>query len=65
MGVTRKIIKWCDNKYNEALLEEDNRKAGTKAFVSGCVEGFADAAIVLYPVVVIACHIWKYKATKQ
>ena len=64
MGVTRKLINWCDNKFEEALYEEDNREAGKKAFVSGFVEGFADAAIVLYVPVVIACSIWRYKATK-
>ena len=65
MGVTRKLINWCDTKFDEALYEEDDRKAGGKAFASGFVEGFMDAAVVMYIPVVIACYIWQAKATKK
>lgn len=65
MGVTRKVIDWCDKKYGEAIHEPDKRKAGVKAFVSGCVEGFADAAIVLYIPLVIGYNILNKMADKK
>ena len=65
MGVARYLINWCDNKFNEALDEEDDRKAGGKAFASGAVEGFMDAAIVMYIPVVIACYVLQHKANKK
>lgn len=65
MGVARSLINWCDTKFNEALHEEDDRKAGKKAFASGAVEGFVDAAIVMYVPVLIACYVWQYKANKK
>lgn len=65
MGVTRKLLNWCDTTFNEALHEEDGKKAYNKSFASGAVEGFMDAAIMMYVPVVIACYIWKMKATKK
>lgn len=65
MGIARGLINWCDNKFKEALHEEDDRTAGRKAFASGAVEGFMDAAIVMYIPVVIACYIWQHKAEKK
>lgn len=65
MGIARGLINWCDNKFKEALREEDERKAGGKAFASGAVEGFMDAAIVMYIPVLIACCIWQNKAQKK
>lgn len=61
MGVARKLIDWCDTKFEEAVRED----SGRKAFVSGVVEGAMDAAIVMYIPVVIGCYIWKHMATKQ
>lgn len=65
MGVTRAMINWCDRKFGESLHEEDDRKANTKAFVSGAVEGFMDAAIVMYVPVLIACYVYKGKLDKK
>lgn len=65
MGVTRKLIEWCDTKFNEALEEEDERKAYGKAITSGAVEGFMDAAVIMYIPVLIACYIWQGKANKK
>lgn len=65
MGITRSLIKWCDDKFVEALHEEDDRAAGKKAFASGAVEGFMDSAILLYVPLTIACYIWQYKANKK
>jgi hypothetical protein len=65
MGVTRALINWCDTKFEEALHEEDGRKAGNKAFASGVVEGFMDAAVLMYIPVVIACYVWQNKANKK
>lgn len=65
MGVTRGLIDWCDAKFNEALHETDERKAARKALASGAVEGFMDAAVLLYIPVVIACYVWQAKADKK
>lgn len=65
MGITRRLIDWCDDKFSEALVEQDERKASRKAFASGIVEGFMDGAIIMYVPVVIACYIWQHKATKK
>ena len=65
MGVTRALINWCDTKFDEALREENDRKADTKAFVSGAVEGFADAAILMYIPVLVACYVYKAKLDKK
>lgn len=63
--IARSMIEWCDTKFKEALHEEDDRKANKKAFASGAVEGFMDAAIVMYVPVLIACYVWQYKANKK
>ena len=65
MSVTRNILDWCDTKFNEALNEKDDRKAAKKAIASGLVEGFMDAAVILYIPVVIACFVWQNKANKK
>ena len=65
MRVARTLINWCDKTLKEALNEQDDRKGNAKAFLSGAVEGFVDAAIVLYIPVTVACYIWKTKATKK
>lgn len=62
MGVTRKLIKWCDSKFNEALHEEDDRRANAKAFASGAVEGVVDAAVILYVPLLITCYRYMYKS---
>lgn len=60
-GVTRKLTNWCDTKFDEAVKED----CGRKAFMSGVVEGFMDAAIIMYIPVTIAAYIWQAKATKK
>lgn len=60
-SVTRKLINWCDTKFDEAVRED----SGRKAFMSGVVEGAMDAAVVMYIPVTIACYIWRHKATKK
>ena len=62
MGVARALINWCDAKFKEALNEEDNRKANVKVFASGTVEGFIDAAIVMYVPVLITCLYYKNRS---
>lgn len=57
MGIMRKIIDWCDDSLEQATTED---KPG-KAIASGFVEGFCDAAIVMYIPVVIACYIYQAK----
>ncbi len=63
-GLTRTLIDWCDTKFEEALHEEDDRKATRKAVLSGAVEGFMDAAILMYVPVVIGCYVYKAKLKK-
>jgi hypothetical protein len=63
-GLTRTLIDWCDTKFEEALHEEDDRKATRKAILSGAVEGFMDAAILMYVPVVISCYVYKAKLKK-
>lgn len=64
-SLTRKLIDWCDTKFDEALHEEDDRKAAIKAFVSGAVEGFVDGAVLMYVPLVICCYICKGKSKKK
>lgn len=65
MGIMRRIIDWCDDKMDDAYEEVDDRKAGGKAFASGFVEGFCDAAVIMYVPVLIACYYWQAKAAKK
>lgn len=65
MGVMRAIIEWCDNKLGEAIEETDERKAYGKAAASGAVEGFCDAAIIMYVPVLIACYVYQAKLAKK
>lgn len=56
MGIMRKIINWCDNTMDAGCSENKPHKV----FASGFVEGFCDAAVVLYiPLVVGVCLIRK------
>lgn len=61
MGITRKIIDWCDDKYTEAVRED----SGKKAFASGFVEGLVDGVVLFHIPVTVACYIWKSKALKK
>lgn len=63
--IMRGIIEWCDKKMEEAFDEDDDRKAFGKAAASGAVEGFCDAAIIMYVPVVIACWIYQSKLAKK
>lgn len=65
LNVTRKLIDWCDTKFEEALNEEDDRKAYKKAIVSGAVEGFVDAAVLMFVPLVISGYVYKAKLNKK
>ena len=65
LNVTRKLIDWCDTKFEEALHEEDDRKAARKACLSGAVEGFVDGAGLMYVPLVIGCYVYKAKLKKK
>lgn len=65
MGITRQLLKWCDKTFEDAMDEQDERKSMHKACVSGFVEGLVDGAIVMYPIVLGACWVYKNKATKK
>ena len=57
MRVAKTLVNWCDKTYEEAVNEPNPRKSGVKAFASGAVEGFIDAAIVMYIPVVIMAYV--------
>lgn len=59
--IMRKIIEWCDEKFEESLEELDDRKSMKKAALSGFVEGLGDGAIIMYVPLVIACFIYQAK----
>lgn len=65
MGITRKIIDWCDNTFEESIYEKDDRKAMRKVAASGFVEGLIDGAVVMYIPVLIACYVYKHQASKK
>mgnify|MGYP006978488899 CR=1 FL=1 len=65
MDITRKLIEWCDNKYDEAIHEEDDRKVYIKAGVSGFVEGLMDGAIVMFIPLCITCLIYSRKLSNK
>lgn len=60
--ITRAMINWCNTKFKESLHEEDERKATKKIAAGAFVEGYMDAAVVMYIPVLIACYVWKHKA---
>ena len=45
--MVREILKWCDDKFEEALVEEDETKGLAKAAQSGAVEGFIDGLAIV------------------
>lgn len=45
--MVRKILKWSDKKFEEALIEEDESKGLAKASLSGAVEGFVDGLAII------------------
>ena len=61
MGVTRRLLEISDRKYKEALVENK----GGKAFLSGAIEGFMDAAIVMYVPICAAVWISEIKNAKK
>lgn len=44
--MVRKILEWSDKKFDEALLEENEKKGIAKAALSGAVEGFIDGVAI-------------------
>lgn len=65
MGITRRLINWCDKKFEDALHEPDDRKSTRDAAVSGFVEGVIDGAVIMYVPVLIACCVYKHMANKK
>lgn len=63
--IMRSIIKWCDNKMDEAIVEEDERKSMHKATASGFVEGFCDGALLMYVPLVVACFVYQAMLAKK
>lgn len=53
MGITKAILEWCEDLYDDAVREDN----GWKAFLSGAVEGLVDNAIIWYIPLLIACCV--------
>lgn len=65
MGITRAILAKCDKLFVESLGEPDEHKSTRKAAVSGFVEGVIDGAVIMYPILMIACFVYKNKLDKK
>lgn len=66
MGVTRKLLEISDRKLKEALVENKSSIAFlSRAFLSGAIEGFMDAAVVMYVPVCAAVWIAVIKNAKK
>lgn len=65
MGITRAMLARCDELFVESLREPDERKSMRKASASGFVEGLIDGAVVMYPIVLVACCVYKHKLDKK
>lgn len=63
--IMRSIIEWCDNKMDEAIVEDDDRKGMQKAALSGAVEGFCDGALLMYVPLVVACFVYQAMLAKK
>lgn len=61
--ITRKILDWTDEKFDEAIKGEKNWLL--KAAVSGFVEGVVDGAVVMFPIVLGGCYYRRKKAQKK
>ena len=63
MGITRKILNWTDKNVEEAIA--NNEDVTKKAMVSAFVEGLVDGAVIIYPLMVVACHYWEKQSLKK
>jgi hypothetical protein len=64
-NITRKAINKCDTLMEEAYGAKNNFIAYGKAILSGAIEGYCNAAIIMYPVVLWACYYGAKEATKN
>lgn len=60
--MVRQILEWSDKKFDEALLEENEKKGMAKAALSGAVEGFIDGVAI--GGTIVAAYGW-YKIIKE
>lgn len=65
MNIARQLIEWCDNKFDEAVHEEDDQKAYIKAGTSGFVEGLMDGTIAMFIPLCITCLIYSRKLSSK
>lgn len=63
-GLASRILDWSNDKFDEIDVSKDKHPY-LKAFGCGAIEGFIDAAVVMYIPVLIAAYYWKHKATKK
>lgn len=60
MSVVKRLLDWNQKKFDEIDVENDKHWQA-KSFASGAIEGFVDASVVLFPVMVAATYYWRKK----
>lgn len=63
--LVRKILKWSDKKYDEAINEPKKGKGFRKALLSGAGEGFVDGCFIVGVTAIIASVISIIKGLKK
>lgn len=58
MGITKAILRWTEELFDDAVYEDNS----LKAFLSGAVEGLVDNAVVWYIPLLIACCVYSANA---
>ena len=66
-GITMTLVKKVLNKTDEVFnnIDENDKHPMVKAFGCGAVDGFIDAAVLMYIPLVIGCTYWRRRATKK
>ena len=63
MSMTRKILNWTERK-NEEIDVINDKHPYLKSFGLGCVEGFIDGVVVMYPILIGSLYWKAYKNSK-
>ena len=60
--ITRTVLNWTKEKYEEIDVTEQGAGKYVKAFALGAIEGAIDGVVLAYPVLLAGCYYWKKKA---
>ena len=63
-SIVKKVLDWNEEKIDEIDVTEDKHPY-LKAFGHGAIDGFVDAAVLMYIPVLIAAYYWKRKAEQK